>query len=187
VADADHRRPDSVWLRVLLTNLVASGDYGHARAIWSSVGAGHRSAGLIYDAGFSEPQAPPPFNWSFASASVGLAERQPGGKLHVIFYGNEDGPLASQLLLLSPGTYRLQMQIVGAAVHPETLHWSVRCDKSSEAFANDLHLQPVRPWAQQQQLAGERPATGLSRCRRPAPRSGSSSPDARATSRSSRT
>jgi hypothetical protein len=23
--------------------------------------------------------------------------------------------------------------------------------------ANDLHLQPVRPWAQQQQLAGERP------------------------------
>jgi hypothetical protein len=147
VADAGHRRPDSVWLRVLLTNVVASGDYGRARAIWSSIGAGHRSAGLIYDAGFSEPQAPPPFNWSFASASVGLAERQPGAKLHVIFYGNEDGPLASQLLLLSPGTYRLQMQIVGAAVHPETLHWSVRCDKSSEAFASVALDQPAaRNW-----------------------------------------
>jgi hypothetical protein len=147
VADAAHRRPDSPWLQVLLRNLVASGDYARARAIWSSIGAGQAASGLIYDSGFSEPLAPPPFNWSFASSIIGLAERQPGGKLHVIFYGNEDGPLASQLLLLSPGTYRLQMQLVGSPVHAETLHWSLRCDKSSEPFASVAVDQPVaRNW-----------------------------------------
>jgi hypothetical protein len=146
IADASHRKPDSVWLGVLLNNQIASGDYGRARAIWSSIGAGRRS-GLLYDASFSEPLAPPPFNWAFASSAVGLAERQPGGKLHVIFYGNQDGPLASQLVLLPPGTYRLKMEIVGAPVHPETLHWSVRCDKSSEPFASVAFDQPAaRNW-----------------------------------------
>jgi hypothetical protein len=63
---------------------------------------------------------------------VGLAERQPEKRLHVIFYGNQDGVLASELLLLPAGAYRLQMQLVGAPVHPELLRWSVRCDKSDE-------------------------------------------------------
>jgi hypothetical protein len=129
LADAEHRKPDSGWLRPLLSNLVASGDYTRARAIWSTIGGGHAGDALIFDSGFSEPDPPPPFNWSLASSTVGLAERESGGRLHVIFYGNEDGVLAGQLLLLPPGGYRLQMQIVGSPLHPESLRWSIRCDK----------------------------------------------------------
>jgi hypothetical protein len=132
LADADHRKPNSVWLQVLLNSLVAGGDYARAKAIWSSVGGGGANGGLLYDSTFSSPGPPPPFNWMLASSTVGLAERQPGNRLHVIFYGNEDGVLASQLLLLPPGTYRLQAQLVGAPVHPEALRWSIRCDKSGE-------------------------------------------------------
>ena len=33
---------------------------------------------------------------------------------------------AALLLTLAPGAYRLQMQLVGAPVHPETLRWSGR-------------------------------------------------------------
>jgi len=135
LADADHRKPDSGWLKLLLSSLVASGDYARAHAIWSSVGHARKGGGLLYIAGFSEPDAPPPFNWSFSSGDVGLAERQPEGRLHVIFYGNEDGVLASQLLLLRAGAYRLQMQVVGDPVHPESLRWSMRCDKEKEPFA----------------------------------------------------
>ena len=135
LADADHRKPDSGWLKLLLSSLVANGDYARAHAIWSSVGQARQGGGLLYDAGFSEPQAPPPFNWSFSSGDVGLAERQRDGRLHVIFYGNQDGVLASQLLLLPPGAYRLGMQVVGAPVHPESLRWSMRCDKEKEPFA----------------------------------------------------
>jgi hypothetical protein len=135
LADADHRKPDSGWLKLLLSSLVANGDYARAHALWSSVGEARQGGGLHYDAGFSEPQAPPPFNWSFSSGDVGLAERQPDGRLHVIFYGNQDGVLASQLLLLPAGAYRLGMQVVGAPVHPESLRWSMRCDKEKEPFA----------------------------------------------------
>jgi hypothetical protein len=134
IADARHRRPDSAWLPVLLSSLVASGDYGHARAIWSSIGGGHGGE-LIYDADFSSPEAPPPFNWTLASSTVGLAERQGGNRLHVIFYGSEDGVLASELVLLPPGAYRLQPQIVGTPTHPEALRWSIRCDKAAEPVA----------------------------------------------------
>jgi len=135
VADASHRSPDSPWLSVLLRSLVTAGDYPRAHAIWSSVGQGQASGALLYDASFSSPEPPPPFNWTLASSTVGLAERQPGKRLHVIFYGNDDGALASELVLLPAGTYRLQMQIVGSPVHPESLRWSVRCDKSQEPLA----------------------------------------------------
>jgi hypothetical protein len=135
LVDADHRQPGSDWLRVLLSSLVANGDYARARAIWSSVGRGRGDSDLVFDASFSNPVPPPPFNWSFASSTVGLAERQPGKRLHVIFYGNQDGVLAGQLLLLPRGAYQMQMQLAGPA-HPELLEWSVRCDKSSDPLSS---------------------------------------------------
>lgn len=135
LADAKHRSPDSGWLSPLLSSLLASGDYARAREIWSSIGGARPGSGLLFDEDFSQPEPPPPFNWSLASSTVGLAERQAGKRLHVIFYGNEDGLLAGELLLLQPGTYRLQMQLVGAPLHAESLRWSIRCDKSQEPMA----------------------------------------------------
>ena len=136
VADVNHRKPDSPWLPVLLQNLVASSDYQRARTLWADIGGGHPDEGLVYDAAFASPEAPPPFNWSLTTTTVGLAERQPGKRLHVIFYGNEDGVLASELVLLAPGAYRLQLQVLGAPVHAEMLRWSVRCDKSQEPVSS---------------------------------------------------
>lgn len=135
IADSDHRKPDSAWLQILLTKMVAGGDYGRARAIWSSVGGANAGNALVFDPAFSTPVPPPPFNWSLTSSTIGLAERQSGNRLHVIFYGNEDGVLASQLLLLPTGAYRLRMQLAGEAVHPEALSWSIRCDKASDPVA----------------------------------------------------
>jgi hypothetical protein len=134
VADATHRKQDSPWLPLLLRSLVESGDYTRALHFWSTFGRG-RTGALIYDGDFAAPGPPPPFNWSLTSSTVGLAERQPGKRLHVIFYGNEDGVLASQLLLLPAGTYRLAMRIAGSPVHPEALRWSVRCAGGKDELA----------------------------------------------------
>jgi hypothetical protein len=136
LADTDNRRPDSPWLPILLNKLIETGDYAKARAIWASVGRPRPIVDLLYDSEFSAPEAPPPFNWALASSTVGLAERQPGKRLHVLFYGNQDGVLASELLLLPAGTYRLQMRLAGAPQHAELLRWSVRCDKSNEPLAS---------------------------------------------------
>jgi hypothetical protein len=130
-----HRRPDSAWLATLLNSLVTAGQYSRARAIWSAIAGARTGSALVYDADFTAPQAPPPFNWSLAGSTIGLAERQPGGGLHLIFYGNRDGVLASELVMLAPGTYRLDLQLVGAAVRPELLRWSIRCDRSSEPIS----------------------------------------------------
>jgi hypothetical protein len=128
---------NSTWLPVLLNRLVDAGQYAKARTIWASAAGKPLNAGdLLYDSGFNEPKAPPPFNWKLTSSTVGLSERQPGGRLHVIFYGQEDGVLAQQLLLLSPGAYRLTMRVSGDLDRARALSWSVRCGKSSAPIAS---------------------------------------------------
>ena len=148
LADAQHKNPHAPWLSPLLSSLVVAGDYLRARGIWNDVGRARLQPGqLLYDPDFASSGAPPPFNWKLVSGVVGLAERQPGKRLHVVFYGNQDGVLASQLLLLERGAYRLQMQAAGSSVHPEALRWSIRCDKASEPFASiGLDEAARRPW-----------------------------------------
>ena len=139
LADAQHRTPKSPWLPVLVNSLVASGDYGRARAIWASIGrARDGGRALVYDQNFSDATAPTPFNWELAGATVGLAERQPGGRLHIVYYGNVDGALASQLVQLPAGSYRLQMHILGSPAHPEAIQWSIRCEKAPQPIATAL-------------------------------------------------
>jgi hypothetical protein len=136
VSDPGHRRRDSAWLATLLNSMVADGQYERAREIWSRIAARGARGQLVYDAAFTSADAPPPFNWALASSGTGLAERQPGRRLHVIFYGNHDGVLASQLVILPPGAYRLRLQLVGAPLHPEELHWSIRCDRTADPISS---------------------------------------------------
>jgi hypothetical protein len=125
LADQSHRNARSFWLTPLLASLVKAGQYGRARAIWASVSRVRLGPGtLLYDGDFSASEPSPPFNWELASSTVGLAERQPGGRLHAMFYGQEDGVLARQLLVLPPGTYRMSLRVAG---NPKALSWTVRC------------------------------------------------------------
>jgi hypothetical protein len=54
--------------------------------------------------------------------------------LHVIFYGQEDGVLASQLLVLEPGHYRLAMGLAGDLSHAGSLSWVVTCVGANAAL-----------------------------------------------------
>jgi tetratricopeptide (TPR) repeat protein len=130
LADEQHRGKNAIWLPTLVNSLVAAGEYTKAHEVWASISNARPAPGaLLYDPRFVEPSAPTPFNWVLTSSPVGLAERRPGGGLHVIFYGREDGPLARQLLVLSPGRYRMAISVEGNG-DAEGLTWSVRCDKS---------------------------------------------------------
>lgn len=148
LADRQHRDSKSPWLPVLVGSLIADGRYGDARTIWSQV-AGVRNVPdqLIYDSSFSQPAAPAPFNWTLTSSTVGLAERQRPGKLHVLFYGQEDGVLASELLLLGPGDYHLSFQRAGGGSHENELIWSAQCDKTQTELSRiDLPTAAARGW-----------------------------------------
>ena len=137
LADPHRSAPGTPWLQVLVNTLTGAGQYAKAHAIWASVGGVRpEQEQLIFDSAFSDKVAPPPFNWTLASSAVGLAERQPGRRLHVIFYGQEDGILASQMLLLPAGEYRLSMRLIGDAARSQTLNWSIWCDKASAPIAS---------------------------------------------------
>lgn len=128
LASARQRTASAEWMRLLVANLVAAGQYAKAKAIWAAMsGVGDAQQSLMFDGNFSRPDPPPPFNWTLTSSTVGLAERQPSGRLHVIFYGQEDGALAKQLLVLPPGRYRLTMRLQTASSQPASLNWSVTC------------------------------------------------------------
>jgi hypothetical protein len=148
LADPREKIDQAQWLAPLLNTLTGAGQYAKARAIWASAtGVRVSESQPLYDASFSDRTSPPPFNWTLNSSTVGLAERQPRGRLHVIFYGQEDGFLASQLLLLQPGTYRLSMQLLGDPARARTLNWSVWCDKATEPLASvTLDAAAARGW-----------------------------------------
>lgn len=132
LADERQREASATWVTPLLSRMVADGRYADARSIWASVSGISASSGpLLFDPGFGQATPPPPFNWDLTSSTVGIAERVSGGSLHTVFYGQEDGPLARQLLVLPPGTYRLASRVAGGSNHPESIYWLVRCDKAN--------------------------------------------------------
>ena len=148
LADPREKAKDALWLPPLLNTLTGAGRYSQAREIWAKTTGAKLNAGqFLYDASFSDKASPPPFNWDLSSSTVGLAERQPGGRLHVVFYGQEDGFLASELVLLPPGAYRLSMQLLGDASRARSLNWSIWCDKAAEPIASvTLEAAAARGW-----------------------------------------
>lgn len=148
IAGPSYRRADSPWVPVLLSSLAANGNYQRAHDIWASVAhVRPQAAALLFDGDFTQAAPPPPFNWTLTTSTVGLAERQTGKGLHVIFYGNQEGVLASQLLLLRPGMYQLKLQISGGPAS-DALRWSIRCDKASQPIATvTLREAASRGWA----------------------------------------
>lgn len=129
------QEPYPQWLALLVNTLVTAGDYARARDIWGRANGAGTGGGFIFDSGFRNARAQPPFNWQLTSSTVGAAERQ-AGRLHLVYYGDEDGTLASQLLLLQPGTYRLTMQLLGDPARAHALTWSLWCDKAQQPIAS---------------------------------------------------
>jgi len=136
LADTQAFTPGASWFPRLLDTLIKAEQYDRARSIWARASKA-RGTELLHDSNFTDKASLPPFNWALTSNAVGLAERQPGGRLHVLYYGQEDGILATQLLTLSPGQYRLSYKFLGgSSVGEGGLTWSVWCDKASSALAS---------------------------------------------------
>ena len=132
LGDIRARAATAMWPGKLVASLIGAQEYARARAVWGRI-AGTGPASGIFDPTFTDSTSPPPFNWVLTSSTVGLAERRRG--LHVIFYGQEDGALASQLLLLEPGAYRLAMPVSGDAAHARALVWSLTCANSNTSIS----------------------------------------------------
>jgi hypothetical protein len=148
LANWNHVVPGTGWVPTLVNSLVAAGQYERARALWAKQWKVPLPPGpTIYNPGFADTRAATPFNWELVSSAIGMAEPQPGGRLHVIFYGQDSGMLARQLLVLPPGTYRVTMHVAGDPARIRSLRWSLRCDKADAPLSSiTLDAAGSRPW-----------------------------------------
>lgn len=118
--------PAPGWKARLVNELVQDGEYTRARQVWAKLAGGTADASAgIYDPRFQGSPAPPPFNWTLATQGA-VIEPQAGG-LHILYFGRDDLTLASQLLVLRPGRYGLQLKVSGQVADPQTLRWKISC------------------------------------------------------------
>ena len=124
---ADSGDAPSKWQQKLLAGMVKAGDYRRAYSVWSRLsGVPPQPAPGLFNPDFGGSKAPPPFNWALASGSDGVAEPADGG-LRVLYFGRDTVSLASQLMLLPPGRYRLAMAVSGNPGAEAEIGWSVTC------------------------------------------------------------
>ena len=131
---------DGNWGPVLVNRLVEGQRFAAARSVWQTiyrVPAAQLNS-LIFDQGFRELPASAPFNWTLTAGSIGAADMR-DGTLSVNYYGRENGDLASQLLVLSPGAYRLAFTVEGSKTGTgPTLSWTLKCVSGSKANLLDV-------------------------------------------------
>jgi len=136
----------STWLPTMLSSLLEARQYALARRVWASRFAVRADQALLFDPDFRQPAPLPPFNWSLLSNRAGLAERQVGGGLHVISYGQEDGSLAGQILLLKPGAYRFIARFSGLVPEASALQWRLTCAPTNVVLAAAPLERAVAGW-----------------------------------------
>lgn len=132
-----HVNGDRPWQDALVASLVSAGDIKRAAEIWSKLPGVRRHEGLVYDPRFEGWPGPPPFNWKLSHDKAGVAERGQNGGLQVEYYGREPASLASQLIRLAPGSYRLAARVEGdASGERARLAWRVVCGTGDAELIN---------------------------------------------------
>ncbi len=132
---------ESSWRETIIQRQIKNGDLSGAYSIWKQFApAAEADGNEIYDAQFQLLSAPPPFGWKLSDGEGGVADPQPGGALEVEYFARDATVLASQLLVLKPGTYRLAVTATGTVPADESrLFWSIRC-QGSDAPLTQLAL-----------------------------------------------
>ena len=127
------------WQSRLVTSLAERAQLGRAYELWrtfSAPRAPDKKSG-VYDPQFQGLPGSPPFSWNFPASPAGVAERSPARTLQVGYYGRDPAELANQLLLLSPGAYRLSVRADGDAEgEGSKLSWKVQCQGSNAEIAD---------------------------------------------------
>lgn len=132
---AKGRQPDTpgmrapAWQAAVVNEMIAAGDGLQARALWAKFNNVPATAGGgVFNPKFQRMAATPPFNWDLTSSSLGAAEIKRRGGLMVEYYGRDSGDLATQTLLLAPGTYELRVTLEGNADgQGSRLGWKLDC------------------------------------------------------------
>lgn len=128
------------WQHQLVESRIAAGDFENAQTLWRMFNRLSLAPDQIYNPPFGPHGPTPPFGWDLKADDSGVAEATADGALDVVYFGRGDAELARRIVLLRPGTYRLQL-IASSNDQAGGSHlaWRVACAASGTALA-DLSL-----------------------------------------------
>ena len=128
---------DKAWLVAsgaadeLVGNLVADERFADARRIYDLFSRDREPGQLVRDGAFADPHAAFPFGWQFTQKGEIGAERSLVRGRPTLTYqalSGGDGVVASQLLMLSPGRYRLSVRAASTATDRDAPpYWTTTC------------------------------------------------------------
>ncbi|HEU4962038.1 MAG TPA: hypothetical protein VFT56_16740 [Sphingomonas sp.] len=128
---------DSAWIKrngiddSLIGRLVADGDFAAARRIYRLYHHDRRPGALIRDGDFADAGAVFPFGWQFVQkGEIGAERSLIGGRPMLAFQAlsGGDGVVASQLLMLPPGRYRLSIRTGATSTDADAPpYWTITC------------------------------------------------------------
>lgn len=154
--------PPPDWQLLLIRSLVEAGRIPQARDLWSRFHHVQLPANEIFNPNFEEVGGTPPFNWYLAADAAGVAERGRDGSLDILYFGRADAELASQLLLLAPGRY--QLEVTASAVNEaegSRLAWRIDCVPGNDRLG-EIGLDGLNSRPQRLRMQFSVPATGCS-------------------------
>ncbi|MDJ0922045.1 MAG: hypothetical protein QNI84_13030 [Henriciella sp.] len=116
-------------------SFVRSSDIASARQVFLDLlsDTERDSLGLVYNPNFEPRTGARPFNWSLTGQFADIESR---GGLAVTYFGQNRPRIASQIVQLEPGSYRLRTIISGSQVEfGGHLSWVVTCFDAKESLA----------------------------------------------------
>lgn len=127
----------------VIAKLLAKGDYDGAYLAWINFLPESAMAQVapVYDGGFAGLSGPQPFNWSFNDSELASVGIEKGEGLQIDYPAAQSVRMASQLLVLKPGTYRLDYSVRGSGESDDggAISWRLTCAKG-DAVVFDLPI-----------------------------------------------
>ncbi len=148
---------DAQWSQSVTQTLVQHGDLAGARRLWQFYFDDPPATSGIFDP-FFKGLAGPPFGWQISSQAGSYAQRQADG-LRVRYEGRDPAFFARQLLMLVPGSYRLDYGLAKSEGRPPNLAWRIDCLSSGRTLL-DLSFQQNYSFEEDQSPEFSVPADG---------------------------
>ena len=129
--------------RAFLAQMITQRDYERAYLAWVQwlPAASQAAVGYVFDGNFKGAAALPPFAWGVANGTGGTTAIVPASGLLIDYSGSDGSVLATQMVLLQPGRYRLMTQATFQPVSNENgtapLTWTLVCVTENTPL-NDL-------------------------------------------------
>ena len=146
--------------RSVVRQLVDAGLFADARQVWQK-GNTANGSGLVHSPDFADQAAPPPFNWQLYVTPTGAAERTKTGGISIAYYDRNPGNLLTQLLTLSPGSYRVTADYESLGGTADNVRLRIACQGSTSLLGEGALIQR-KPGQNQVVVGFAVPASGCS-------------------------